>query len=123
MRRLQHPRRRAADVRVPPARGVGAGRTITTIEGLADGAPLSPVQDAFVRNGGFQCGFCTPGQLIAAVALLAENPDPTEREVRDWMSGNLCRCTGYRGIVDAVLAAARQIDEGPPRTADQSSRP
>ena len=96
------------------------GRTITTIEGLAGDGPVSTVQDAFVRNGGFQCGFCTPGQAIAAVALLAENPDPTEPDVREWMSGNLCRCTGYRGIVDAVLAAAQRGDEESQRTPEQS---
>jgi aerobic-type carbon monoxide dehydrogenase small subunit (CoxS/CutS family) len=97
------------------------GRTITTIEGLADGAPLSTVQDAFVRCGGFQCGFCTPGQMIAAVALLAENPAPTEHDVREWMSGNLCRCTGYRGIVDAVLSAAQRSDEDSQPNPQQSA--
>jgi len=83
------------------------GRSVTTIEGIAgpDGA-LSPVQEAFVRHGGFQCGICTPGQVVAATALLAEDPRPTEAHVRDWMTGNLCRCTGYYGIVQAVLAAS-----------------
>jgi carbon-monoxide dehydrogenase small subunit len=83
------------------------GRTVTTIEGIAapDGA-LSPLQEAFVRHGGLQCGICTPGQIIAATALLAEDPEPTEERVRDWMTGNLCRCTGYYGIVEAVLAAS-----------------
>src|SRR5918912_3225021 len=72
------------------------GRALTTIEGLAapDGA-LSPLQTAFIRHGGFQCGICTPGQIISATALLDENPSPTEAEVKDWMMGNLCRCTGY----------------------------
>ena len=84
------------------------GRSVTTIEGIAapDGT-LSPVQDAFIQNGGFQCGICTPGQVVAATALLAEQPDPTEAEAREWMTGNLCRCTGYYGIVEAVLAASR----------------
>jgi carbon-monoxide dehydrogenase small subunit len=83
------------------------GRSVTTIEGIAapDGT-LSPVQDAFIQHGGFQCGICTPGQVVAATALLAEQPQPSEAEVRDWMTGNLCRCTGYYGIVEAVLAAA-----------------
>jgi carbon-monoxide dehydrogenase small subunit len=83
------------------------GRAVTTIEGLAgpDGA-LSPVQAAFIDHGGFQCGICTPGQVVAATALLAETPEPDEDEVREWMTGNLCRCTGYYGIVQAVLAAA-----------------
>jgi carbon-monoxide dehydrogenase small subunit len=83
------------------------GRTVTTIEGIAaaDGT-LSPVQRAFIRHGGFQCGICTPGQVIAATALLAERPAPDAPEVREWMTGNLCRCTGYDGIVASVLAAA-----------------
>ena len=83
------------------------GRSIRTIEGIAaaDGQ-LSPVQTAFIRHGGFQCGICTPGQVVAATALLAERPDPSEADVRHWMTGNLCRCTGYEGIVASVLAAA-----------------
>ena len=87
------------------------GAAITTVEGLtaADGS-LSALQDAFIRYGGFQCGICTPGQLVAASALLDRDPSPTEADVRHWLLGNLCRCTGYRGIVEAVLqaAAARQ---------------
>lgn len=85
------------------------GRSVVTIEGIAgaDGS-LSPVQEAFIRHGGFQCGICTPGQVVAATALLAEDPQPTEARVRDWMTGNLCRCTGYYGIVQAVLAASGQ---------------
>ena len=84
------------------------GRALTTIEGLAaaDGS-LSPLQTAFIRHGGFQCGICTPGQLIAATALLRDNPRPTEAEVRSWMMGNLCRCTGYYQIVEAIKAVAR----------------
>ena len=83
------------------------GRAVTTVEGLAgpDGT-LSPVQAAFIDHGGFQCGICTPGQVVAATALLAETPEPDEAAVREWMTGNLCRCTGYYGIVQAVLAAA-----------------
>src|SRR5919202_1272245 len=72
------------------------GARVTTIEGLApDDEHLSPVQDAFIRHGGFQCGICTPGQIIAATALLAEHPKPSVEQVRQWMAGNLCRCTGY----------------------------
>ena len=78
-----------------------------TVTGIAPGDDqLSAVQDAFDRHGGFQCGICTPGQVIAATALLAEQPDPDEAQVREWMTGNLCRCTGYAGIVASVLAAA-----------------
>ena len=83
------------------------GATITTVEGLAlDEEQLSPLQEAFIRHGGFQCGICTPGQLIAATALLEETPRPTEAQVQAWMMGNLCRCTGYYQIVESVLAAA-----------------
>ncbi|MBM3679644.1 MAG: (2Fe-2S)-binding protein [Actinobacteria bacterium] len=82
------------------------GREITTVEGLANGDALSPLQQAFLDHGGVQCGFCTPGMLISATALLRENAAPTEDEVRIALSGNLCRCTGYTGIVAAVLAAA-----------------
>jgi aerobic carbon-monoxide dehydrogenase small subunit len=85
------------------------GAAVTTVEGLAaDDEHLSPLQDAFIRHGGFQCGICTPGQLIAATALLEENPRPTEAQVRAWMMGNLCRCTGYYQIVESILAAAAQ---------------
>ena len=83
-------------------------RRVTTVEGLATDGRLTPVQDAFIRHGGFQCGICTPGQLISATALLAEVEAPTEATVRQWMMGNLCRCTGYEGIVSSVLAAAEQ---------------
>ena len=90
-------------------------RAVSTIEGLADrdpGAPateqgLDPVQAAFVRNGAAQCGFCTPGMIMAAVALLAAEPSPDEAAVREGLAGNLCRCTGYNKIVDAVLEASR----------------
>src|SRR4030081_2244177 len=80
---------------------------ITTVEGLApDAEHLSPLQEAFIRHGGFQCGICTPGQLIAATALLQEQPQPTTEQVKRWMMGNLCRCTGYYQIVDSIMAAA-----------------
>ena len=82
------------------------GRAITTVEGLASGGELSPLQAAFLEYGGVQCGFCTPGMLVSATTLLQTNPRPTEDEVRIALSGNLCRCTGYDGIVKAVLAVA-----------------
>src|SRR4249919_1961783 len=81
------------------------GRDVTTIEGLAGGEEVGPLQRAFLQQLGVQCGFCTPGMLISATALLRANPDPTEEEIRIGLSGNLCRCTGYRGIVRAVRQA------------------
>jgi carbon-monoxide dehydrogenase small subunit len=83
------------------------GADVTTIEGLADGGRMHPMQEAFRENHGLQCGYCTPGMVMAAVSFLAEHPDPTEAEVREGLEGNLCRCTGYHNIVEAVLAAAR----------------
>ena len=85
------------------------GSTVTTVEGLAaaDGT-LSPLQQAFIECDGFQCGFCTPGQLISATALLARNPTPSREEIRSYMAGNLCRCGAYSGIVEAVEQASRQ---------------
>ena len=83
-----------------------AGQQIVTAEGLAEAGELHPVQQAFRNEHGLQCGFCTPGMVMAAVSLLRENPDPTEDEVREGLEGNLCRCTGYHNIVRAVLAAA-----------------
>lgn len=83
------------------------GREITTVEGLAGADGLAPLQRAFLEQGGVQCGFCTPGMLISATALLRENPDPSEEEVRAALAGNLCRCTGYDGIVRAVQGVAR----------------
>jgi carbon-monoxide dehydrogenase small subunit len=80
---------------------------VTTIEGIAHGDDLDPVQQAFIDYGGFQCGICTPGQIVAARALLNANPHPSEDEVKDWMMGNLCRCTGYYQIVEAIEAAAK----------------
>ncbi len=85
------------------------GRTVTTVEGLSDGDALSPLQRAFLAYGGVQCGFCTPGMLISATALLTREPDPDEETIRANLSGNLCRCTGYQGIVKAVQAAAAEI--------------
>lgn len=84
---------------------------ITTIEGLADGEKLHPLQESFVKHGGIQCGFCTPGMIMSAKALLDENPDPTPLEVRKAISGNLCRCTGYQQITDSVLAAAKTMNK------------
>jgi carbon-monoxide dehydrogenase small subunit len=83
------------------------GKEITTIEGLAKDGNLHPLQRAFVEYGGLQCGICTPGQIIAAKALLDENPQPTEEQVREWMSGNLCRCTGYYKIFESVMAVVQ----------------
>ena len=83
------------------------GARITTIEGLTPGEDaLSPLQDAFIRYGGFQCGICTPGQIVSATALLNENPTPTRDEIKHWMMGNLCRCTGYYKIIESIQAAA-----------------
>ena len=82
------------------------GTEVTTVEGLADGGELHPLQRAFLDEGGVLCGFCTPGMLISATALLERNPKPTEEEVRIALSGNLCRCTGYQGIANAVLKVA-----------------
>lgn len=82
------------------------GRTIETVEGLAAGGQLHPLQQKFLEHAALQCGICTPGFLLAAKSLLTHNPDPTEGEVRHWLAGNLCRCTGYDKIVRAVLDAA-----------------
>jgi carbon-monoxide dehydrogenase small subunit len=86
------------------------GAEIKTIEGMAPGpGELHPLQDAFSEVHGLQCGFCTPGFLLTAEALLRENPDPSETEIREWISGNLCRCTGYQNIVSAIQLAARKL--------------
>src|SRR5215813_1021320 len=85
------------------------GHEVTTVEGLAGASELHPIQEGFKDEHGLQCGFCTPGMMIAATALLAENPDPTEDEVRWALSGNLCRCTGYQNIVKSVLWAAKKL--------------
>ena len=84
------------------------GREVRTVEGLADGDQLGPVQQAFWEAHGFQCGFCTPGFVMSAYALLQDNPNPTEAEVREELSGNLCRCTGYQPIIEGVLLAAER---------------
>jgi carbon-monoxide dehydrogenase small subunit len=84
------------------------GAAVTTVEGLADGESLAPLQEAFLTQGGVQCGFCTPGMLVSATALLASNPSPTEDEIRMAVSGNLCRCTGYDGIVKAIASVAQR---------------
>jgi carbon-monoxide dehydrogenase small subunit len=81
------------------------GASVTTVEGLAAGSQLSAIQDAFITEGGFQCGICTPGQLITASALVAAHPRPTDAEIAEWMMGNLCRCTGYHGIARAIRKA------------------
>ncbi|MDA8307420.1 MAG: (2Fe-2S)-binding protein [Deltaproteobacteria bacterium] len=91
------------------------GRRITTIEGLAENGKVHPVQEAFIENGAVQCGFCTPGMVLAAVDLLDRNPDPTREQIREGLSGNLCRCSGYVKIVDAVEAAAGKIGRGKSR--------
>jgi carbon-monoxide dehydrogenase small subunit len=88
------------------------GRSVTTVEGLSSDGKLHPVQEAFKDLGAPQCGFCTPGMLLAAVGLIAEKPNPTREEVRQAISGNLCRCSGYVKVVDAVIEAARWMREG-----------
>ena len=82
---------------------------VRTVEGLAEGGELHALQEGFMQEHGLQCGFCTPGMLMRAYRLLQENPDPTEEEIRYWMAGNLCRCTGYQNIVKAVQYAARKL--------------
>ncbi|WP_037366132.1 (2Fe-2S)-binding protein [Amycolatopsis orientalis] len=91
------------------------GAEVATVESLADGAGLHPLQEAFWEHHGLQCGFCTPGLLLTVRELLADNPDPTDAEIRAGISGNLCRCTGYQFIVEAVRAAAAKLREGGPR--------
>jgi carbon-monoxide dehydrogenase small subunit len=88
------------------------GREITTIEGLAKDGELNPVQEAFVKNYAFQCGYCTPGMVMTSQALLKRNPNPTEAEIRKALAGNLCMCTGYVQIVDAVKEAAKGLKNG-----------
>jgi aerobic carbon-monoxide dehydrogenase small subunit len=86
-------------------------KSVLTIEGLADGDRLHPLQRAFIESGGFQCGICTPGQIMAAKALLDENPQPSKEEIQRWMMGNLCRCTGYYKIIEAIQAASLEKDK------------
>jgi aerobic carbon-monoxide dehydrogenase small subunit len=93
-----------------------AGRKITTIEGVAKGPELHPVQTAFMQCGGLQCGICTPGMIMTSIALLEENPKPSRDEVRFGLQGNLCRCTGYDKIVDAVQAAGEAMAANPVQT-------
>ena len=85
------------------------GKELTTVEGLAQEGRLHPVQQAFIDYGGFQCGICTPGMVVAAKALLDEHPNPTEDELKDWMMGNLCRCTGYYKIIESNRGAAARL--------------
>ena len=85
------------------------GRHVTTVEGLAADGELHPLQQCFMECGGLQCGYCTPGFLMTSCALLADNPNPTEEEVRHGLNGNLCRCTGYVGIVESILSAAEKM--------------
>jgi carbon-monoxide dehydrogenase small subunit len=84
------------------------GREIVTIEGVAQNGDLHPIQKAFWENHGLQCGYCTPGMVLSAVYLLSKNPNPTELEIRRGIAGNVCRCTGYQGIVDSIQAAAEK---------------
>ena len=95
------------------------GAALTTVEGLADGERLHPIQEAFWATHGLQCGFCTPGILLTAHALLRENPTPTDGEIREAIAGNLCRCTGYHFIVEAVSRAARAMSGGTGATAER----
>jgi aerobic carbon-monoxide dehydrogenase small subunit len=88
------------------------GRDVTTVEGLAPAGGLHPLQEGFKEEHGLQCGFCTPGMMLTASALLAENPDPSAEEIRWALSGNICRCTGYQNIVNAVQWAARKMEAG-----------
>ena len=85
------------------------GAEVTTVEGLANNGKMHPVQEAFKKHHGLQCGFCTPGMVMSAVDLLQKNKNPSEQEIRDWLEGNICRCTGYQGIVAAVKEAASKM--------------
>lgn len=85
------------------------GAEIVTIEGLADGEQLHPMQEAFRQHHGLQCGFCTPGMVMSAIGLVNENPDPDETQIREWLEGNLCRCTGYHNIVKSIHAGAKAM--------------
>jgi aerobic carbon-monoxide dehydrogenase small subunit len=85
------------------------GKEITTVEGLAQNGKLHPVQQAFIDYGGFQCGICTPGMVVAAKALLDQNPQPSDDDIKDWMMGNLCRCTGYYKIIESIRGAAARM--------------
>ena len=93
------------------------GAQVTTIEGLAQGDTLHPMQEAFRDNHGLQCGFCTPGMVMSAIDLVKHNPDPSEREIREWLEGNICRCTGYHNIVKSIKAGAQAMRGGAPAKA------
>src|SRR5579862_2781190 len=116
LRRLQRHRRRQGRLLLPDARVEAEGKSITTVEGVAQGDKLHPVQQKFLEHAALQCGFCTPGFIVAAKALLDENKNPTEEETRYWLAGNLCRCTGYDKIVRAVLDAAAVMRGENPRS-------
>jgi carbon-monoxide dehydrogenase small subunit len=88
------------------------GAQVTTIEGLAKGDELHPMQAAFRENHGLQCGYCTPGMVMSAIDLVKENPDPSEKDIREWLEGNLCRCTGYHNIVKSIDAGAKAMRGG-----------
>jgi carbon-monoxide dehydrogenase small subunit len=88
-----------------------SGKSVGTIEGMAEGDTLHPLQEKFVEHAALQCGICTPGILVAAKNLLEKNPDPNEEQIRYWLAGNLCRCTGYDKIIRAVQAAAKEMRE------------
>jgi carbon-monoxide dehydrogenase small subunit len=99
------------------------GVELETVEGLAEGDRLHPLQEAFRTHHGLQCGFCTPGILMASLAFLREVPDPSEREIREMLSGNLCRCTGYVFIVEAIRAAAAELTPAPPTAEPPAAEP
>ena len=105
VRRLHGPRGRRHGERLFELAVFADGHDITTVEGLAKNGELHPVQKSFIQYGGFQCGICTPGQVVAAKALLDQNPRPNEDEIKDWMMGNLCRCTGYYKIIESIQKA------------------
>lgn len=98
------------------------GAAITTVEGLADGATLNSIQQAFVENGGIQCGACSPGMILASIYLLRKNPNPTANEIREGLAGNLCRCTGYSRIFEAVVQACQTARQKAGATAVQESK-
>ncbi|HJP33009.1 MAG: (2Fe-2S)-binding protein [Candidatus Latescibacteria bacterium] len=98
------------------------GRDVLTVEGIAEGGKLHPVQEAMIELGGLQCGFCTSGVVVSGIALLEENPKPTEGEIRQALAGNLCRCTGYTKIVEAVQLAARKMGRRRPARAASGAR-
>ncbi|HEY2987598.1 MAG TPA: (2Fe-2S)-binding protein [Candidatus Binatia bacterium] len=95
------------------------GKEVQTIEGLAHNGKLHPLQDAFIEHGGFQCGFCTPGMILTAKVMLEENPEPSEEQIKHFMHGNICRCTGYKKIIASILAASKKMR--PPAPAKRKS--